>query len=230
MWYSWQPNKPAFTNPRVWWDAGKLQLKEIAIAHSVAKARERKRDKLNLENQFRNILAYGTSNTADDYVCLAEIRDLLKAIEDRNVEGAIIRSREPWLEFREKPTKYFYQLEKQRQTRNSINELSVGDRTVTSHENILTACRDFYVNLYTAEPVDLKCQNWLLTQLDTTLTSEDQEKCERALTLSECYEALSQRQTNKSPGADGFPVEFYRCFWSSEGGIRIFGFAVLAIF
>ena len=86
-----------------------------------------------------------------------------------------------------------------------------------SHKNILTACRDFYVNLYTAEPVDLKCQDWLLNQLDSTLTSEDQEKCEGALTLSECYEALSQMQTNKSPGADGFPVEFYRRFWSSLG-------------
>ncbi|CAH3171681.1 unnamed protein product, partial [Porites evermanni] len=151
FWPSWKFNKPAFTDPRVWWDAGKLQLKEIAIAHSVAEARERKRDKLNLEIEFRNILARGTSDTADNHVRLAEIRDLLKAIEDRNVEGAIIRSREQWLEFGEKPTKYFYQLEKQRQTRNSINELRVGDQTVTSHKNILTACRDFYVNLYTAE-------------------------------------------------------------------------------
>ena len=73
------------------------------------------------------------------------------------------------------------------------------------------------MNLYTAELVDLKCQAWLLNQLDTTLTSENQEKCEGALTLSECYEALSQMQTNKSPGADGFPVEFYRRFWSSLG-------------
>ena len=73
------------------------------------------------------------------------------------------------------------------------------------------------MNLYTAEPVDLKCQDWLLNQLDTTLTSEDQEKCEGALTLSECYEAVSQMQTNKSPGAHGFPVEFYRRFWSSLG-------------
>ena len=148
---------------------------------------------------------------------MAEIRDLLKAIEDRTVEGAIIRSREQWLEFGEKPTKYFYQLEKQRQTRNAINELRVGDQTVTSHKNILTACRDFYVNLYTAEPVDLNSQDWLSDQLDTTLTSEDQEKCKGALTLSECYEALSQMQTNKSPGADGFPVEFYKRFWSSLG-------------
>ena len=90
------------------------------------------------------------------------------------------RGRGVWLEFREKPTKYFYQLEKQRQTRNQINELCVGDRTVTSHKIILTACRDFYVNLYTAELVDLKCQDWLLNQLDTTLTSENQEKCEGA--------------------------------------------------
>ena len=97
-------------------------------------------------------LSHGTSNTADNHIRLVEIRDLLKTIEDHNVEGAIIRSREQWLEFGEKPTKYFYQLEKQHQTRNSINELCVRDQTVTSHENILTACRDFYVNLYTAEP------------------------------------------------------------------------------
>ena len=148
---------------------------------------------------------------------MAEIRDLLKAIEDRSVEGAIIRSREQWLEFGEKLTKYFYQLEKQRQTRNAINELRVEDQTVTSHKNILTACRDFYVKLYSAEAVDLNSQDWLLNQLDTTLTYEDQAKCEGALTLSECYEALSQMQTNKSPGADGFPVEFYRSFWSLLG-------------
>ena len=54
------------------------------------------------------------------------------------------------------------------------------------------------MTLYTAELVDLKCQDWLLNQLNTTLTPEDQEKCEGALTLSECYEALSQMQTNKS--------------------------------
>ena len=74
------------------------------------------RYKLNLENEFPNLLAQGTSNTTDEHVRLAEIRDLLKAIEDRNVEGAIIHSRQQWLEIGKKPTKYFYQLEKQCQT------------------------------------------------------------------------------------------------------------------
>ena len=36
FWPQWQLEKPVFTDPRVWWDAGKLQIKEIAITHSVA--------------------------------------------------------------------------------------------------------------------------------------------------------------------------------------------------
>jgi len=35
FWPLWQLEKPVFTDPRVWWDAGKLQLKEIAINHSI---------------------------------------------------------------------------------------------------------------------------------------------------------------------------------------------------
>ena len=62
FWASWKLNQPAFTDPRVWWDAGKLQIKEIEIAHSVAEARERKRDKVNLQSEFRNLLSRGTSN------------------------------------------------------------------------------------------------------------------------------------------------------------------------
>ena len=65
------------------------------------------RYKLNLENDFPNLLAQGTSNTADEHVRLAEIRDLLKAIEDRNVEGAIIHSRQRWLEIGKNPQNTF---------------------------------------------------------------------------------------------------------------------------
>ena len=36
FWSYWQQHKPAFTYPRVWSDAGKFQIKEIAIAHSIA--------------------------------------------------------------------------------------------------------------------------------------------------------------------------------------------------
>jgi len=35
FWPQWQLEKPVFTDPRVWWDAAKLQLKEIAISHGI---------------------------------------------------------------------------------------------------------------------------------------------------------------------------------------------------
>ena len=35
--------------------------------------------------------------------------------------------------------------------------------------------------------------------------------------VNECFEAASQLSSNKSPGSDGVPVEFYSCFWSFLG-------------
>ena len=110
FWPVWRNNKLCFTDPRIWWDAGKLQLKEIAVSHSVASARERQRDRFNLEWEFRNILSRDNSNTASDQSRLTEIKDLLKAIDDQIVEGPIIHSKEKWIELGEKPTRYFYQL------------------------------------------------------------------------------------------------------------------------
>ena len=217
FWPVWRDSKLAFTDPRVWGDAGKLQIKELAISHSVARARERNRDKFNLEHEFRNILSRTNSNIVAHQQRLAEIKELLKAMDDQSVEGSIIRSKEQWIELGEKPTKYFYQLEKQRQSRNSINELRVGHISVTSTRDILRECHSFYSDLYSVEPVDLSSQDWLLAQLDRSLTSEDQQKCEGHLTLAECYEALGQMASGKSPGADGLPVEFYRRFWGLLG-------------
>ena len=64
FWPQCQLEKPVFTDPRVWWDAGKLQLKEIAIAHSVAASNTRKHERAALENEFRILQSRGDSNNA----------------------------------------------------------------------------------------------------------------------------------------------------------------------
>ena len=116
-----------------------------------------------------------------------------------------------------KPTKYFFQLKNKRQSRNSITELHVNNLSVTSDKNILQECRYFYKTLYTVKLVNLESQDWLLDQLDTALTADDQHRCEGELTLNERFEAVSQLSSNKSPESDGLPVQFYRCFWSLLG-------------
>ena len=139
-------------------------------------------------------------------------------MDDEAIEGCILRSKEQWTELGEKPTRYFYQLENSRQSRNAIHELRMDEHTtVKTSRGILKECNTFYKNLYTEEPTDRSSQDWLLERLDSTLTSEDQALCEGELTVEECHAALSHMESGKSPGIDGLPAEFYSRFWGQLG-------------
>ena len=46
-----------------------------------------------------------------------------------------------------------------------------------------------------------------------SLTSEEQSLCEGPLTQKECFEALKNMESAKTPGTDGLPAEFYKVFW-----------------
>ena len=44
------------------------------------------------------------------------------------------------------------------------------------------------------------------------------------MTIKECAEALSKFQNNKTPGSDGFTIEFYRYFWDLLGQFMVESF------
>ena len=45
------------------------------------------------------------------------------------------------------------------------------------------------------------------------LTEEQKLTCEDKTSAEECYNILESFQTNKTPGNDGIPIEFYKVFW-----------------
>ena len=47
----------------------------------------------------------------------------------------------------------------------------------------------------------------------TSLTTEDQNRCDSDLTESECLKPLKTMKLDKSPGSDGLTTEFYLNFW-----------------
>jgi len=138
-------------------------------------------------------------------------------MDDEAIEGCILCSKEQWTELREKPTRYFHQLEHSRQSLDAIHELRVDSDTVKSSQGILQECNAFYKGLYTEEPTDRESQDLLLEQLDFTLSSEDQALCKGKLRVLEYHAALSQMESGKSLGMDGFPAEFYSRFWGLLG-------------
>ena len=61
---------------------------------------------------------------------------------DQEAEGQQIRSRAKWIEKGEKPTRYFYGLEKTRQKSNTINKLKKdNEEEVTNDIDILETAR-----------------------------------------------------------------------------------------
>ena len=46
------------------------------------------------------------------------------------------------------------------------------------------------------------------------LDEQEQKHCKGLLTASECLESLKSMESNKSPGSDSLPAEFYKVFWN----------------
>ena len=45
------------------------------------------------------------------------------------------------------------------------------------------------------------------------INEEEKTECHKPITESECLKAVSQLASNKSPGLNGFFIEFYKIFW-----------------
>ena len=72
---------------------------------------------------------------------------------------------------------------------------------------------DFYKKLYRTENVNEKTQEKLLRNVKTKLSKEKQTELDKPFTEKEIAKAIEKLQNGKSPGLDGFPIEFYKEYW-----------------
>ena len=219
FWSNWQSRKSAFPTLAEWWDAGKTEIRKIAIEHSKVTARANRQYKRKLEKQLRNTTRkLETRNSDGDTRRFTELKDKLKRLELTETRGRIIRSRAQWHEEGERCTSYFANLEKSRGNQSLIRSIKRPDGTVTENiYQILDEHVRFYKDLYTAEPTDNTAQDHIFSKLEKSLDEENRALCEGTLRLEECSNAISKMEFNKSPGTDGLPVEFYKYFWPLIG-------------
>ena len=139
--------------------------------------------------------------------------ETIKFLEYRT-KGAIIRSKSQWYNEGEKNSAYFLNLEKRHCKQGAISQLKINDTEfVTTDRDILSECTTFYKNLYTSKKSD-SLQSTLFSELSSvSLTNEEQTLCEGPLTQTECLEGLKKMESDKTPGTDGLPAEFYKVFW-----------------
>ena len=67
---------------------------------------------------------------------------------DAKARGAFVRSRASWVEQGEKPTRFFFNLEKRKQAKSCITKLEADQSIVTKDRDILEHARNFYQKLF----------------------------------------------------------------------------------
>ena len=204
-----------FSSFKDWWEFFKLSLKEECIDFAKHKRTELNREKVVLTNRLilcKQRLVRGDTSASAEIVSL-EAR--LFALFNLEIEGVKTRSRARWIEEGEKPTRFFFRLEHERTEKNRVTSMyDSNGNEVTSRADLDRVHVEFYTQLFSEEPVDMACQQHLFFQLNTKLTSVDSVSCDGPISLEELAESVKSLSLNKSPGPDGFTLEFYLKFWN----------------
>ena len=187
----------------------------------------RKREEL-LEREIALLEKHldNSSNSNPSYHTVAErvftLKQELEHILEYRTKGAIIRSKSQWYNEGEKNSAYFLNLEKRHFKQGTISQLKINDTDfVTTDKDILSECTVFYKNLYTSKKPDSLQSTFFCEVNSASLTNEEQTLCEGPLTQTECLQALKKMESDKTPGTDGLPAEFYKFFWKDISSFLI---------
>ena len=178
-----------------------------------AKQQEREKLTLNLKSEL--------DKAVHDPKKINEIREKIREIDIKTAEKIFVTAHMKYLEEGEKPTKFFFNLQKTREKRSALTKITQKDTNgnVTSQtedqREIMEHAATFYENLYTADKnLDGHEQTKLLQNITRKLTTRQRQNLERNFTKQEIKRALFQTEDGKSPGWDGLPYEFYKYFWN----------------
>ena len=135
-------------------------------------------------------------------------------LEEKQLERSrknIFKSGVKWFEEGEWSNKYFFNLEKARYNAKTcsriINDAGV---SLTSDEDILNEQLNYYTKLYEK---DQGIHFSLINNQGIVIDQEDVQLCAQEIHEHEVFEALLTMKNGKTPGNDGLPCEFYKCFW-----------------
>ena len=191
-----------------------LGIRGKTISYSTFKKKTVLDKEKNLEKEINEL----EQNLHDnDISYLENLKIQLQDIRDSRIQGIAIRSRARWINEGEKTSKYFCNLENRNYLDKTIPFLEKDDGNIISDQKrILNDVKEYYEKLYSLQDtpdVDIPTD----FPNAPVLTQEDSELLEGLITYTEAASALKKMKNFKSPGPDGFTIEFLKIFFSDIG-------------
>ncbi|XP_058784295.1 uncharacterized protein LOC131659071 [Vicia villosa] len=123
-----------------------------------------------------------------------------------------LKSRQLWLKEGDKNSRFFHNSIKDRQRKGAISVLEGAEGRVEGFEEVKKEVRDHFEGFFKEENHDRAVPKGLDFR---SLTKEDREWLERPFSEEEIKTAVWDCDGNKSPGPDGFTLEFFQQCWET---------------
>ena len=141
---------------RLRWELIKMEIRSITISFVARKAKEFRKQESYLQKRLDKI-DKSISNSSDNQNIEHKLKEFdrlkneLNRLYEIKGKGAIFRSKVRWVELGEKPTKYFFNMEKKNYDKKVISELKRSDgKIIVNDQDIMTDIQTFYENLYSS--------------------------------------------------------------------------------
>ena len=204
-------------NSRTRWELFKIKVQEACIHLGVQWAKKKKEcfDILQCEIDILN--KNESEGIQIDKTYKDKLTKNLDNLYKEKDDGYLIRSKIKWVEEGERSSKFFFNLEKSRQSSNTIRQIKDKNNTLqTDDSEILKATADFYKTLFTTKNIDPEKINKYLdeTNFENKLTDKQKQECDNEISEIEFDKVIKNLKNEKSPGCDGLTPEFYKAFWN----------------
>ena len=214
------------TDNQLLWELIKMELRSKTIGYSKEKRCKLRNKEEVLQKELQELDAKICNRDYFDQDILEKFEiakeELKRLHEVRGIKEAMFRSKLKWVEQGEKPTKYFYNLEKTNYEKKLIREVKLENEEIISNPSqVNKEIEAFYRKMYTAKINDNmdnhayehKSNDFIEDLNIPQLSGEEKSFLEKDLTINELKGALTSFADNKSPGEDGLTKEFYQTFF-----------------
>ena len=218
FWIKWQMLRDNYDDIRLWWDIGKVKIKELTQQYSIGLRSNILQNKAYLEEKIKHYeqeLILNKSKIV--FENLKQCRIELESMVKEEGQGALIRSRFNILNKIDKGTSFFFDLEKKNGKSKQMTHVILENGHVVDDVVGISRCvREYYSELFSPASVMKEEQSKIVYGLKQ-LSEEDKKMCDVGLNFNEITVAMTSLSINKSPGMDGLPVNFYSKFWDVLG-------------